>query len=55
VNGHRSLLGPVLTRLLGPVGQHIAGTCDDALHAVPGPPLASAVQTDPALTTRIAP
>ena len=55
VNGYRSLQGPVLTRLLGPGGQHTAGICDGALHAVPGPPLASAVQTGPALMTRIAP
>lgn len=59
MSGHRSLLDPVLTRLLGPVDEHtaqaIAGICDDALTAVLGPPLASAARSDPALMTRVAP
>lgn len=59
MSGHRSILDPALTRLLGPVDEYtaraITGICDDALAAVLGAPLAGAVQADPALMTRVAP
>jgi hypothetical protein len=59
VSEHADLLDPVLVDLLGPVDEEsiaaITGICYDALHAVLGPVRAAAVQSDPALMTRIAP